>query len=162
MPPEPRRIKLTQNKFALVDSEDYEYLNQWKWHIYMGYARRREWIPETKGYRTVSMHRLIVGTPDGGFTDHINGNTLDNRKSNLRIVNSSQNARNRGLSRINTSGYKGVVFRQRGKWNYWEAKIGVNNKRLFLGCFHNPIEAARMYNKAAIKYFGEYARVNTI
>jgi hypothetical protein len=88
--PMTKMIPLTQGKFALVDDEDFEWLNQYKWRLRNGYAGRDSSIllgPR----RNILMHREVAGTPEGLFTDHANGNKLDNRRCNLRICNKSQN-----------------------------------------------------------------------
>src|SRR3972149_6021810 len=102
-----KKIKLTKDEFALVDDEDFEYLNQFAWQCSpLGYATRR-----------IGMHREIIKTPKGMYTDHINGNPLDNRKENLRIVTFSQNMLNRKRYKNNKSGHKGVVWnKDRQKW----------------------------------------------
>src|SRR4030066_2184242 len=111
-----KEIKLTRGKVAIVDDEDYEWINQWKWHCNgQGYAERHCDIP---GKRTmIKMHRLILNTPNGMETDHINHNRLDNRKSNLRVRTRSQNAINTPIRSSNTSGKKGVDWKKNvGKW----------------------------------------------
>jgi hypothetical protein len=93
-------------------------------------------------------------------TDHINGNGLDNRIINLRICTQSQNLRNRGASINNKTGYKGVSYDK--KSNKFKAQIRVNKKNITLLTTNNLIDAARAYNNAAIKYFGEFAQLNVI
>ena len=94
----------------------------------------------------------------GSHIDHINGNKLDNRRSNLRHVNNQQNHWNREKSKSNTSGYKGVSFdKSRGKY---EASIMKDGRKRFLGYFNDPKDAAVAYDNAAFFYFGEYARPN--
>ena len=110
-----------------------------------------------KGERT-SFHRLITGAPKGTTVDHINGNTLDNRLSNLRICSHAENLRNRGKTKTNRSGFKGVCWFKRDK--KWHAQITVNYKRLHLGYFSDKKEAARVYDIAARKYFGRFAQLN--
>jgi len=120
-----KKIKLTQGKYALVDDVDYEYLNQWKWHA------------AKKSPVKVYMHRLINKTKNGQYTDHINRDTLDNRKNNLRTVTNQQNAFNCNLSKNNKSGYNGVHWHK----NRWVAKIKVNYKNIGLGRFTNKEDA---------------------
>lgn len=152
-------IKLTRGKVALVDKSDYKYLSQWKWFCdAQGYASRNEKID---GKRTkVRMHRVIAKTPEGMCTDHINGNRLDNRKINLRVVNKSQNGMNRNCNFKTVTGYKGVTRRaDTGKYRAYITKEG---KRIWLGQFNTAYEAAQSYNNAAIEMFGEYSKLNVI
>ena len=98
-----------------------------------------------------------MNPPLGMQVDHINGDRLDNRRENLRIVTNWQNQMNRGMTINNSSGYKGVRLRRSGKW---EAQIRVNKKAIFLGRFYDKLDAAHAYDDAAKKYFGEFARLN--
>ena len=151
-----KEIPLTQGKVTLVDDEDFEYLNQWKWYYdNCGYARRSIHVPDQGA---ILMHRAIVQTPDDMETDHINGNKLDNQRTNLRICTMPQNRRNRRAYANNTSGFKGVVWNMSAK--KWEAYIRMNIKRIYLGLFADPAEAARAYDKAATQYYGEFANLN--
>ena len=165
-----KEIELTQNQVALVDDEDYEYLMQFNW-----LANRRGRIWYALGYPTKSggkqklflMHRIIMNTVDGVQTDHINGNGLDNRKSNLRICTAAQNQWNRHATGDgNKTGYKGVGYTTRnykGKtYRSICARIKFRGKRIYLGVYKTETEAAKAYNEAAIKYFGEFARLNEI
>jgi len=149
-----KKIKLTQGKFALVDDEDFEWLNQWKWYAGAG---GRCAVREEKE-RTVYMHRLIISCPDNKQTDHINGNTFDNRKINLRACTNKENCRNKGIGIMNKSGYKGVRWHK----NNWYAQIKVNQKCIHLGVFSSLNEAILSYNKATIEFFGVFARPNKI
>lgn len=153
-----KEIKLTQGKVAVVDDDDFNFLSQHRWHyMTVGYAARRD---GRVGWKVVYLHRLIIGAKKGEEVDHINGNTLDCRKGNLRIVNRSHNMANTCLRSTNTSGYKGVSFDKRR--NKWYAEITVNYKKIHLGRYVDIIEAAKVYNEAAKKYFGEFARLNAM
>jgi len=141
-----QKIHLTQGKIALVDDEDFEWLNKWKWYFHKtGYAT-------TNGGK-IFMHRLINNTPQGLHTDHINRKKLDNRRSNLRSVTPGQNSMNTELRKNNTSGYRGVTWHGIGK-GYWRAILTVNDKPIHLGLFTSKIDAAKAYNNAVYKYFG--------
>lgn len=108
------------------------------------------------------MHRIINKTPKGFSTDHINGNRLDNRKVNLRTCTHTENMRNRNVrpKSSKTSIYKGVYKLKNAK--KWTASIHINKKEKYLGVYVNEDDAAIAYNKAAEKYFGEFASYNII
>jgi len=152
-------IPLTKGKFTIVDDKNYEWLNQWKWQIDSdGYAVRSVSIKEEYKGNKKRMHRVIMNTPEGMETDHINGNRLDNRRQNLRICTRAENVRNCKKHRDNHSGYKGVYWNKREK--KWRASIRIGKQDIHLGYFKSTIEAARAYNKKAKKLFGKFARIN--
>ena len=159
-----RRIPLNQGKYAIVDSDDYERLRKYKWYVSKRsntfYAIRHKWLPEQKRHTTVSMHREIIEVPDGMFVDHINHRGLDNRKANVRPATPADNARNaRYPKRKNaTSKYRGVWYNKKKK--RFRAVIGINNTRKIIGNYKNEIDAAKAYDKAAKKYYGEFAMLN--
>lgn len=139
-----REIRLTRGKVAIVDNEDYEWLNQWRWwYTTRGYAVR-----EIKR-KLIFMHRIINKTPENMDTDHINRDKLDNRKCNLRTVTRSQNFMNINPRKNNTSGVKGV---QKNK-NSWMARIKINYQTIYLGTFIHFEDAVAAREAAEKKYF---------
>jgi len=146
------------NTFTMVDDEDYEYLNQWKWCLNEdGYATR---MRQRSGVsKCIIMHREITKVPIGMFIDHKNGNRIDNQKENLRICTISENSMNRAawLSRDLP---KGVY--QRVKGGRFQAQIKVNKKNIWLGQFDTVLDAANAYDEQAKKYHGEFARLNSL
>lgn len=151
-------ISLTQGKFAMVDDDDYEHLNRWKWYCNnRGYAVRI--TPKAKNRRAVLMHREILNPQNGLFTDHIDGNKLNNQRSNLRNCNHQQNSANCKRAENNTSGYKGVSRDSRRK-NSWKAAITINGKQVYICTCKTPEEAARAYDAVAMNCFGEFANLN--
>lgn len=153
-----KKIKLTQGKFALVDNEDCERINQFNWYVdnTYGYWRAKRNIPFNGKQTTLLMARYILDVTDSKqFVDHRNHNTLDNQKHNLRICTHAENLRNRKIQKDNKSGYKGVSYFKRDR--NWRARIHINHKEMYLGTFDNPKLAHKAYCKAATKYFGEFA-----
>ncbi|MCR5369982.1 MAG: HNH endonuclease [Clostridium sp.] len=155
-----REIELSRGTTALVDDEDFERisLHSWALNPQGNYAvrkgNRRRGEP-----RTVQMHREVLNPASGVQVDHINGNTLDNRKENLRLVDTQKNAFNRAKPNVPcTSVYKGV-FRRKNKPN-WQARIKYNDKHIELGTYVKESYAAAVYNFAAAIFFGEYRREN--
>lgn len=149
-------VELTKGKFAKIDAEDAEKLSGLCWHATStGYAAGKNF----EGV-TLYMHRLVTAAPDDKFVDHINGDKLDNRKSNLRFCGPSENLANRGSQKNGgTSSFKGVAFdKARGKWT---AQVCFKGKRI-CGRFGTEIEAARFYNEKAKELHGEFATLNVL
>jgi len=138
-----KEIPLTQGKVALVDDEDFEYLNASKWCAARNsrtfYAKRA--LLRTK---TIFMHRVVLAPQKGMIIDHIDGNGLNNQRSNLRIVNVRENSRNRHHEKSST--FPGVSWDARRK--KWQAWIWINGKNVWLGRFTDEISAASAYRKA--------------
>jgi len=153
-----KEIKLTQGKVALVDDEDYEYLSQFQWQIKktngLFYAKRGVWVTERNNNIHIYMHREIIDAPIKMDVDHIDGNGLNNQKSNLRICVHAQNMAN--MKKRKGKQYKGITPRREG----WLAQIKVNYAHIYLGDYKTKEDAARAYDRAAIKYFGEFANLN--
>lgn len=157
-----KKIKLKNTKLkSLVDNEIFIWASKEIWSLQNGkYAVRCSCIKINNQWFTkkIYLHREIIKVTGNFHVDHINGNTLDNRKKNLRICSRSENLYNRGKAKHNTSGYKGVNWcKQRRNWR---ARIFVNKKEFYLGCFDNKINAAKAYDEASIKYHGEFAKLN--
>ena len=150
-----KRIPLTQGKEALVDDEDFEWLSQWKWCAAKDkktfYAKRR-----AKG-QTILMHRELIGAKPGEQVDHRDGNGLNNQDTNTRICTHRENNLNRRPNN-NTSGFKGVSWCKGRK--KWVSQIKVLGYAFTLGRFLTREEAARAYDSAVRKYFGEFAHLN--
>lgn len=153
-----KKIVLTKGQYAIVDDEDFEYLNQWKWFASKDhntfYANRRH------GKTIMQMHRLLMKPKKYEVVDHINRNGLDNRRINLRICSSKENIRSAPKHKKKTSQFKGVHLPS-GR-NKWRVGIRVDGKRKFVGTFFSEIDAAKAYNNAAKKYFGRFAFLNDI
>jgi hypothetical protein len=143
--------KYGKGKYTLVDDENYEWLNQWKWYrTELGYVSRTNNVRRSTLPKKIQMHTLILNPPAGLEPDHINRNKLDNRRANLRVVTRSQNMWNRGLDQNNNSGYRGVVWNKRA--NRWIATIGVHGERIYLGAFKIKEEAALAFKQAVVEY----------
>jgi hypothetical protein len=152
-----KRIELTQGKVAIVDDDDFKFLMQWYWYYSKGgYAVRNGYVGNKRG--TIYMSCEIMKSPSGSDVDHISRNKLDNRKENLRICSRIENMANTSKHKNNTSGYKGVSWHKASK--KWLANISIEYKRIHLGLFDSPIEAARAYDKAAKESRGNYAILN--
>ena len=151
--------KLAGKYVVLVDDEDYEYLNQWMWSVNKNrteiYASRYQNI---NGKRICHyMHRVIMNTPSNMQVDHVNHNTLDNQKHNLRVCTSYQNQTNK-TKRKNTEQFIGVNYRKdTGKYR---AHIAPHRKQISIGCFDSAEAAAIARDKVAIVVFGEFANLN--
>lgn len=167
-------IKLNSPKYGekivLIDDEDYFKINGYSWYLY--YDNKNcinyvvAWVKKDNKRINIKMHRLITDCPREMEVDHINHNTLDNRKCNLRVCTHAENSRNRIINKNNNSGYIGVNLKMNKvkghTYMYWDSRITFNYKRIQLGLFKNKKDAAIAYNEAAIKYFGEFANLNII
>ncbi len=154
-------IPLSQNRYATIDDEDYELIQQHRWYFHDRYTKTNVRVPGTpRRYKSVSMHRLIMNAPPGVQVDHRDGNGLNNTRTNLRFATPAQNARNRAACRKNACGFKGVAgIETEGKW---AATIHKNGRNIQLGKRSTPQDAARLYNAAAILLYGDFARLNNV
>lgn len=156
-----KEIELTKGMVALVDDEDYAMLMSHKWRSMKSkngtlYAVRNVQVNGKWG--SILMHRLVMDAPPGTEVDHINMNTLDNRKENLRVCSRSENSCNRPANANNTSGYKGVSWDKRNK--KWVAQIRRDKKIIHIGYYDDAEEAARAYDEKAKGLFREFAWTN--
>lgn len=154
-----KKVPLTQGYEAIVDDDDYEIVSRYKWHTHITrdgriYANRKG----PKGKAPISMHRFLMSALKGQMVDHKNTDGLDNRRENLRFCTRSQNQWNQKPVNYGTSKYKGVCRSTTpGKWR---AYIRVNDRGRSLGAYWTEEEAAKAYDEAARRYFGEFARPN--
>jgi hypothetical protein len=150
------------DKVAIVDNDDFEKLNQYRWRVGpKGAAIRSVLVKENLKLENVLMHRQVLDViTEACQVDHRNHNRLDNRKENLRRCKNIENTRNTRIYSNNKTGYKGVHFHKRFK--KYIAYIRVNGKLLHLGYFENAKDGALEYNKAADKHFGEFAKLNVL
>jgi hypothetical protein len=161
-------IELTKGYVAAVDSIDYERVSEHKWYAkvrtridgtFAVYAIRAV-CKEGGGNTTQGMHRFILNTPSGMETDHINGNGLDNRRTNLRVCTCSENQRNQRPQEGKSSKFKGVTWGKRK--GMWRAQINSSLGYRDLGYFSEETAAAQAYDTEAVRIYGEFARPNHI
>lgn len=147
-----KQIELSQNKYAIIDDEDFDEISKYKWHFSHGRYAFTNLHIDGIGKRPVSMHRMLMGYPKHPYEiDHINRDGLDNRRCNLRIVTAKENQKNRKLPKNNSSGVQGVNFLKR--LNKWVAYVYVSNKRIHLGVFEQKDDAISA-RKLAEKEYG--------
>lgn len=150
-----------------IDPQDADLVHAHNWYVakdgHTFYVIRAAQSETTKGRQTTQrLHRVILGRMLGReplkdeFCDHIDGDGLNNRRSNLRIATNGENQRNRRVNENNTSGYKGATFHKRD--NKWRARIEVDGKQIHLGLFATREEAYAVYCEAATRLYGEFAR----
>ena len=156
-----KQIPLSRGRFALVDDEDYEWLNQWKWSFLntrTGYAVRHDYsVSKTE---MLYMHRVIMKTPKYLQVDHKNHNSLDNQRTNLRNCTQEQNRQNmRKYSNAFMSKFKGVFYSPKSI-KKWEVELGFQKKRIHIGNFKEEHHAALAYDLWATHLYGEFAQTN--
>lgn len=151
-----RRLKLAGGRVTIVDREDYERLKNFRWYAMK--THNNFYVIRHEASRLIKMHRDILRPPEGFYVDHINHDTLDNRRSNLPICTPAQNSYNRLPSETGTSRYKGVYWRSDVK--KWCALIGFNGKHIHIGLFDYELDAAIAYDDRAVEFFGEFAALN--
>lgn len=154
-----KTIPLTKGYCATVDEADHQKVSGFKWRaLVRADARKtRVYAVSLKGTNTVLLHRLLTGATGKNVVDHINGDTLDNRRENLRVCTTQENLRNAAPRANTATGLKGVSLTRKGRF---KAGITVDGNRHHLGVFDTPEEAGAAYDRAAIARFGEFARLN--
>lgn len=146
-----------------IDETDLALLEAHRWCApkrprFLQYVRRAVWLPGRQSCTTILLHREILKAPTGLYVDHINGDTLDNRRANLRVATPKQSAANRRSQSGSSSRYLGVTWHT--GCSRWQAQIGGSGDTAYLGLFSDEAEAARTYDVAARKRYGEFARLN--
>jgi hypothetical protein len=163
-----KTIALTKGKVTLVDDADHEELTKYKWHATESsrgkfYARTAVYFGKEAGTKSgnkmMFMHRMLL--PDAPTVDHIDSNGLNNCRNNLRKCSQKENTRN-SQKQKKKAGFKGTTWIswEKGKKGKWVAQIQTGGKRFYLGCFEREVDAARAYDAAALKHFGEFAKIN--
>lgn len=157
-----RRIYLGDGEYTIVDVDVYYRLGHHKWHLKGANGKKFYAVRDVKTgpgqTKQLGLHREIMNEPKGLFVDHKNNASLDNREANLRAATRSQNRQNVPKRKNASSQFIGVSFSKEEK--KWRARITNKGKRIHLGRFDNEIDAAKAYDRAALKYYGEFARTN--
>ena len=158
------KLNIGDGFFSEIDSSDFELVSKYSWRVLKSYKKSKFFYVATTSYelgkrRHIVMHRLLMGVLNkpGKQVDHINGNGLDNRRSNLRICSQSQNMMNR-KKHTSSSKFKGVSWNKERK--RWSSQIKLRGKQTHLGYFNCEKEAAEVYDNSANRMFGEYALTN--
>lgn len=153
------KIELTQGFYSIIDSEDFSRIAKYSWCLHKNGKQGKKYAATRTKNKYVLLHRLILDAVNSKFqVDHINGDTLDNRKQNLRLCSRSENLRN-GKKHIDSkSKYKGVIYNKLNK-NY-RARICKDYKIIEIGSFKTEKGAAKAYDKKAIELFGSFAKLN--
>lgn len=161
-----KKIPLSRGMFAIVDDDDFDSLSKHKWCAHRGggtwYATRNivtgSRTTRDRKWKMIMMHREILGELCVNRTvDHVNGDGLDNRRSNIRVASRAENMRNI-KPRKHSSVYKGVGIHN----GRWRSRIMIDGKTVYVGIFDSEIDAAKAYNQAAIKHYGQFARLNKV
>jgi hypothetical protein len=148
------KIIIIKNKQVFIDDEDSKFISRFTWHLH-----GPDEHPYARSSYKMLMHKMILGCANNYEVDHIDGNSLNNQKNNLRICSKINNQQNRNKYKEGLSKYKGVTRRKNGKWR---ARIRVNGDLIHLGDFNIELNAAQEYNRAAIHYFSHFANLNEI
>ena len=162
-------VPLTQGHMCAVDPNVADRMLAFNWsakitpvstHVVYAVREYSKAEQELYGRRFCRMHRWIMGEPFGQTVDHINGDSLDNRRENLRVLSQADQSRNSRHHKIGASGYRGVSMDKKAKINPWRAKISHGNRTVNLGCFATVIDAAIAHDEAVVKFHGECGITN--
>lgn len=158
---EAKWIPLTKGLFALVDESDHALVSAFNWNVFGPSKSGNCYAQRRANGRLILLHRWLLSAPDEMRVDHINGNGLDCRRSNMRVCSQQQNTWNtRKRSNALSSRFKGVAWDK--SRNLWKAVIKQNGVQKFLGRFPEQELAAIAYNQAARERFGEFALLNPV
>ena len=159
-----KQIPLTQGKVALVDDEDYSRVLAYTWRCETDkYGKNYAMTGNQRGLFRTSLGAFILGDPPQGYQiDHKDGDSLNNQRENLRFATPTQNSCNRGPMSNNTTGYKGVCYCRNGRKYGYRVMIKADGKNHFKGFYETAEEAARVYNRWAKEYHGEFAYQNPV
>lgn len=153
-------IKLTQGEYAEIDDDCFNIVDKYSWYTLVSDKNNTYYAATKIKRKTLLMHRLLLGLQPGEICDHKDGNGLNNKLDNIRKCTFSQNQQNKSkTTNTTTSKYKGVYLKRLYKWY---ASIRINTKFIHLGVYDTEIEAARAYNTAALRMFGQFAKLNKI
>lgn len=150
-------LVIMTNGLCLISPQDVNLIKKFRWYLSKSKGGQN-YVFAIKNGKRVSMHRVLLRPQRGYVVDHIDHDTLDNRRGNLRLALPKENCRN-SLPRGGVSKYKGVTYCAKKK--LYRARIGVDRKRIGLGRFKSEVDAALAYDKAAKFYFKEFAKLNS-
>ncbi len=153
----PVLLTLKSGVSAVIDDSDLAIISRYTW----SYNKQTRYACCNVGpnghTHPIPFHSMLINAPKGMYIDHINGDRLDNRRANLRVITPTQSRLNSAAKRTNTSGYKGVTLTS---WGKWAAEIWPNSKHVLIGYFDDKVAAALAYDAKAKELYGEYARLN--
>lgn len=157
-----KSIQLTKGKITIVDDEDYDFLSAYGWYASETQKKGVFYAKASIKNRPTYLHRFLLGIVDRKISvDHIDGDTLNNQKYNLRTCTHSQNMQNK-KQRISTYKYKGVLRKKYKDREYWFAYISIKGVNTYIGSFKNEEQAALAYNERAKELWGEFANLNKV
>lgn len=151
------------NELCMVDDLDYENLLKYKWYIMKNNYVRASFRSLKRKDNRIGIHRYLMNCPDHLVVDHIDGNPLNNQRSNLRLATNSQNICNSKKQKNTLSKYIGVSYsKTENRTKKWRAACEKSNKMIYIGRYQTEIEAALAYNEKVKEIFGEFAKLNII